>query len=272
MRALQDQGLTQRQACRLIGCTRSTLHYRSKRPSDEPIAVRMRELAMQRPRWGWRRIKILFEREGIDVGYDRFLRIYRANALQVWPRKKRKVRYIRGTAIEPATAPNHRWSVDFMHDRLTNDRTIRAMAIVDDFTRECLALEISFSFGSHDVIRCLEDRAFERGFPQMIRFDHGSEFTSHAMLRWSAEKQVNLHFCDPGKPTQNAHIESLNGRIRDELLNTQTFVTIFDARRAAEEWRSDYNEFRPHSSLGQLTPREFAKRCKINPPSQLSVA
>ena len=272
MRALQADGLTQRQACRLISCTRSTLSYRSKRPSDEPIAAKMRELAMQRPRWGWRRLKILFEREKLPVGYDRFLRIYRANGLQVWPRKKRKVRYIRGTAIAPATRPNERWSVDFMHDRLTNGRTVRAMNIVDDFTRECLALEIGFSFGSHDVIRCLEDLAFERGFPEMIRFDHGSEFTSHAMLRWSAERSIALRFSDPGKPTQNAHIESLNGRIRDELLNTQVFVTIFEARRAAAEWRADYNDIRPHSSLGKLTPREFAERYKINPPSQLSVA
>ncbi|MFY9664893.1 MAG: DDE-type integrase/transposase/recombinase [Candidatus Cybelea sp.] len=123
-------------------------------------------------------------------------------------------------------------SRSFMHDRLTNGRTIRAMNIVDDFTRECLALEIGFSFGSNDVIRRLEDLAFERGFPEVIGFDQGSEFTSHAMLRWSAERRIALRFSDPGKPTQNAHIESLNGRIRDELLNTQVLVTIFEPRRA----------------------------------------
>ena len=272
MRALQDDGLSQRQACRLIKCTRSTLSYRSKRPSDEPVAARMRELAMERPRWGWRRLKILFQREGLTVGYDRFLRIYRANGLQVRPRKKRKVRYVRGNAIPAISRANERWSIDFMHDRLNNGRNIRTMNIVDDYTRECLALEVAFSFGSQDVIRCFEDIAFDREMPKTIRFDNGSEFTSHAMLRWGAERKVELHFIQPGKPTQNAQIESLNGRIRDELLNTRSFVSIFEARRLAADWQRDYNEVRPHSALGYLTPREFAEKSKKNPNSQLSAA
>lgn len=254
MRALQADGLTQRQTCRLIDCTRSTLHYKSTRPSDEPIATRMRELAMERPRWGWRRLKILFGREGLNVGHDRFLRIYRANGLQVRPRKKRKVQYVRGLAVSSVTRANERWSIDFMHDRLTNGRTFRTMNTVDDFTRECLAVDVNFSFGSHDVIRCFEEIGFERGFPETIRFDNGSEFTSHAMLRWCAERNIKLHFIQPGKPTQNAKIESLNGRIRDELLNTRSFVSIFEARRLAPEWRDDYNDKRPHSALGYLAP------------------
>jgi putative transposase len=155
---------------------------------------------------------------------------------------------------------------------LTNGRNVRAIAVVDDFTRECLALEVGFSFGSHDVIRCFEDLAFERGFPETIRFDNGSEFTSHAMLRWGAERSVQLHFIDPGKPTQNAQIESLNGKIRDELLNAHCFITIFEARREAAEWRQDYNEVRPHSALGYRTPREFAEQVQTNQPSQLSAA
>ena len=234
--------------------------------------MRMREIAMERPRWGWRRLKVLFQREGLAVGHDRFLRIYRANGLQVRPRKKRKVRYVRGNVVPAVTRQNERWSIDFMHDRLANGRNVRTLNVFDDYTRECLASEINFSFGSHDVIRCFEDLAFERGLPTTIRFDNGSEFTSLAMLRWGAERNVELHFTQPGKPTQNAHIESLNGRIRDELLNTRSFVTIFEARRAATEWRHDYNEIRPHSSLGYLTPREFIAKLKTNQLSQLSMA
>ena len=272
MRALQADGLTQRQACRLVECTRSTLHYRATRPSDEPIAVRMRELAAERPRWGWRRLKILFEREGIDAGYDRFLRIYRANGLQVRPRRKRKVAYVRGNVLPAVTRPNERWSIDFMHDRLIGGRTIRTLNVVDDFTRECLALRVGHSFGSADVIRAFEDIAFDRGLPTTVRFDNGSEFTSHAMLRWGAERRVALHFIAPGKPTQNANIESLNGRIRDELLNVHSFVSLFEARQTAEDWLQDYNTVRPHSALGFLTPKAFAEQFKITPSSQLSAA
>jgi putative transposase len=269
---LQADGVSQRRACTLIRFTRSTLHYRRRRPDDEPIAQHMRELAAQRPRWGWRRLKILFHRDGIEIGHDRFLRIYRANGLQVRPRRKRKVTYVRGNIVPPVSGANERWSIDFMHDRLANGRTFRTLNIVDDFTRECLAIEVGFSFGSADVIRTFEAVAFERGFPETVRFDNGSEFTSRAMLRWGAERHVALHFIEPGKPTQNANIESLNGKIRDELLNMYTFSSIFDARQSADAWRSDYNEIRPHSALGFLTPREFAEKSKKHHTSQLSAA
>lgn len=265
-------GISQRRACQLVDCTRSTLTYRKKRPDDEPIAQRMRELATERPRWGWRRLKILLKREGISIGYDRFLRIYRQNGLQVRPRRKRKVNYVRGNTVPKVARPNERWSIDFMHDRLANGRTIRTLNIVDDFTRECLALRIAHSFGSADVIREFEDIAFERGLPTTVRFDNGSEFTSLAMLRWGSERNVQLHFIAPGKPTQNANIESLNGKIRDELLNMHSFSSIFEARRAAESWRHDYNTVRPHSALDFLTPREFADRSSMKAPSQLSAA
>jgi len=202
----------------------------------------------------------------------RFLRIYRAHGLQVRPRRKRKVAYIRGNVLPAATRPNERWSIDFMHDRLIGGRTIRALNVVDDFTRECLALRIGHSFGSADVIRTFEDIAFDRGLPTTVCFDNGSEFTSRAMLRWGAERRVALHFIAPGKPTQNANIESLNGRIRDELLNAHSFVSLFEARQTAEDWLADYNGVRPHSALGFLTPKAFAERFKINPPSQLSAA
>jgi putative transposase len=272
VRALQEFGLSQVRACAIVGQPRRTLHYRGKPKDDGAIAERTQSLAQERPRWGWRRLLIMIRRDGIEVGEFRFRRIYRSLALQVRPRKKRKVRYVRGNVVPAVTRPNERWSIDFVHDRLTNGRNIRAIGIVDDFTRECLALEVGFSFGSHDVIRCFEDLAFERGFPETIWFDNGSEFTSHAMLRWGAERSVQLHFIDPGKPTQNAQIESLNGKIRDELLNAHSFRTIFEARRKAADWRQDYNEVRPHSALGYQTPREFAAEFQTKQSSQLSAA
>ncbi|MDQ2664184.1 MAG: IS3 family transposase [Candidatus Eremiobacteraeota bacterium] len=272
MRALQEFGVSQLRACAIVGQPRRTLYYSAKLKNDEPIATRTNELAQERPRFGWRRLLVMLQREQHEVREYRFRRIYRQLGLQVRPRKKRKVRYVRGNAVPGVTRPNERWSVDFMHDRLANGRTIRTMNVVDDFTRECLAIEVGFSFGSHDVIRVFEDIAFERGLPMTARFDNGSEFTSLAMLRWSAERSVILHFIEPGKPTQNAQIESLNGRIRDELLNAHSFLSIFEARRSAVEWRHDYNAVRPHSALDYRTPREFAETFKTTQTSQLAAA
>ena len=272
MRALQENGISAKRACALVGYTRSNLYYRRVPKDEDLFAKRLEELAQERPRWGWRRLLIMFERERIAIGEYRFRRIYRDLGLQVRPRKKRKVRYVRGNAVPLVHHPNERWSIDFMHDRLTNGRTIRTMNVIDDFTRECLAIEVAFSFGSHDVIRNFEEIAADRGLPATIRFDNGSEFTSHAMLRWGAERALDLHFIDPGKPTQNAQIESLNGKIRDELLNVHSFVTIFEARRRADDWKKDYNEVRPHSALGYRTPMEFADAFKTIQLSQLSAA
>lgn len=273
MRALQERGITTVRACNLVDYTRSNLYYRRLPKDDGAIKTRMHELALERPRWGWRRLFIILRRrEGYDVGETRFRRLYKELQLQVWPRKKRKVNYVRGNIVPPVFAPNERWSIDFMHDRLANARTYRALTIGEDFTKECLALELAHSFGSADVIRVFEALAFERGLPQTIRFDNGSEFTSHAMLRWAAERRVHLHFIQPGKPTQNANIESLNGKIRDELFNLHSFTNIFEARDAAEKWRLDFNEVRPHSAISYQTPREFADSFKTTQPSQESAA
>lgn len=273
VRALQQRGISIVRACQLAGYNRSNLYYRRIGKADEAIKVRLHQFAQERPRWGWRRLFIVMRRrEGYDVGETRFLRLYRELRLQVRPRKERKVNYVRGELLAPVTARNERWSIDFMHDRLANGRSFRALTIGDDFTRECLALQMAHSLGSADVIRTFDAIAFERGLPKTIRFDHGSEFTSHAMLRWAAEHRVQLHFIQPGKPTQNANAESLNGRIRDELLNLCSFTNIFEAREIGESWRCDYNENRPHSALDYRTPKEFAESLKINPPSQLSAA
>ncbi|MGZ3508022.1 MAG: IS3 family transposase [Vulcanimicrobiaceae bacterium] len=272
MRALCERGISKVRACDLIGYNRSNLYYRRRATNDAPIETRLKELARERPRWGWRRLLIMIRRDRIVVGETRFRRIYRALELQVRPRRKRKINYVRGNFIEPVSRPNERWSIDFMHDRIENGRSIRALAIIDDLTRECLSLYIDYSLGSADVIREFEGIAFERGLPETIRFDNGAEFTSHAMLRWGAERDIRLHFIAPGKPTQNGSIESLNGKIRDELLNMHRFTTIFEARRRAEAWRTDYNQVRPHSALGYRTPKEFAEAFKISENSRLSAA
>ena len=251
------EGLSERAACRLAGCPRRTYQYRLRRSDDPKIVERMRAIAAERPRFGWRRINVLLQREGIMLNHKRLRRIYRAEQLQVLARKKRHVKYVRGLTIVTATGPNQRWSVDFLHDTLANGRQIRVMTLIDDFTREALAVEVDFSLPTTRVLRVFDSIVWERGLPQTIRFDHGPEFTSLAMLKWGAEHQVNLHFIDPGKPTQNGLVESFNGRVRDELLNLNCFPNVFAARAAAEAWLIDYNEVRPHSSLGYLTPAEF---------------
>lgn len=248
MRALEERGILIARACWLAGYNRSNLYYRRKHHDDPALKCRMHELAQN-------------EISAI---------LPRASATSPSPQEG-KVNYVRGMLITPATAPNDRWSLDFMHDRLANGRQFRALTVGDDFTKECLALEIAHSFGSADVIRVFEAIAFERRLPKTIRFDNGSEFTSHKMLRWAAEHNIELQFIQPGKPTQNANAESLNGRIRDELLNLYSFTNIFAAREIAEAWRCDFNENRLHSALKYQTPKEFAASLKIN-PSQLSAA
>ena len=248
------------------------MQYRRRRVDDPKLIERMSRLAAERPRWGWRRLLIMVRRDGFTIGERAFRRIYRTLGLHVVRTRKRNARYVRGNVIEPVMQPNERWSMDFMHARLSPLRSYRLLNIVDDCTSESLAIVPAFSFGSADVIRVLEGIAFERGLPATLRSDNGSEFCSHRMLRWAAEQNVALHFIKPGKPTQNAKIESLNGRIRDELLNPSVFGTLAEVRAAAEAWREDYNAVRPHSGLGYLTPREYAATFSNHQASQLSAA
>jgi len=260
VRALQDLGLSQRAACRITGCPRSVAQYKLRRTDEPELVERLRAIAMERRRFGYRRIGLMLRRVGLIVNHKRVHRIYRKLGLQLRPRRKRGVRYIRGNAISPVTRPNERWSIDFVHDRLLTGRKFRCLTIVDDFTRECIAIESDFSFPSERVIRVFDRIATQRPLPSTIRSDNGGEFTSARMLTWSSEKKVDLHFIEPGKPNQNATIESFNGRIRDELLNEHAFPTIFHARSAIEAWRTDYNEHRPHTQLNGLTPAEFIRQ------------
>jgi putative transposase len=271
VKELQAEGLSQRSACRLLRCPRRTVQYRCTRIDDPVLLGRLHDLADERPRFGWRRLKVLLTRDGFTPSERQLRRMYRAAGLQVRPRRKRHVRYVRGRSVAPATRPNERWSVDFLHDSLANGRKIRALTLIDDYTRECLAVDVDFSLPSLRVIRAFEDAAFERGYPGIIRLDNGAELTSRAMLRWGADRRVALHFVDPGKPIQNCHIESFNGKIRHEFFNVHCFRDLAEARAAAEIWKLDYNDLRPHSSLGDRTPKEFIQTLLLSASSQLSL-
>ena len=229
------------------------------------IVKALREVAATYRRFGYRKLGIFLRRDGLLVNHKKLYRIYKADGLAVPRRRKRHVRHERGASPQPVTGANQRWSIDFLSDSLISGRKIRALSIIDDYTREALALEIDFSLPAARVIRELDAIALHRGYPQVLRSDNGPEFVSHALLKWAAERNVRLHFIDPGKPTQNATIESLNARIRDEFLNEHAFLTLSDARREAALWLHHYNHVRPHGSLRYKTPAEFAESLLSHP-------
>jgi putative transposase len=218
----------------------------------------LRVLAVQRPRLGAPRLIVLLRQELGFVNHKRVERICREEGLQL-PRKKGKKRGVnnRAAALLAPGEPNERWSMDFMSDSLSDGRRFRVLTVVDDFTRECVATLVDTGITGERVIRTLEWLKETRGLPGMLVMDNGPEFTSKAMLAWSKPAGVKLHFIDPGKPVQNAFIESFNGKLRDECLNQHWFVSLEEARRIIESWRLDYNTARPHSSLGYMTPEGF---------------
>ena len=236
------------------------MQYKScKKPDDAFVRDRLRCIAQERPRFGWRRLKIMLKRERIIMNHKRLRRIYREECLQVRPRKKRRVRLVRGNWAPAPTRLNEEWGLDFMEDTLLTRRKVRIATIEDRHSREGLAVDPDFSLTSRRVIRTLDDIAAVRGYPSRLRVDNGPENCAGVMLQWSIDHNVELHFIDPGKPAQNAWIESFNGRVRDEFLNTNAFWTLAEIREAADVWLVDYNEVRPHSSLGYLTPKEFVE-------------
>ena len=254
MAALQ---MSERHACRLIGLARSSIRYQVRPDRNGPLRAKLRELAAYRPRFGYRRLQALLEREGLQVNHKRVHRIYREEGLAL--RRRRRKRWVRIGATPPAlpSRPNQRWSMDFVSDCVATGQTIRILTVVDDCTRECLALEVDTSISGQRVARVLDAIAGQRGRPEGIIVDNGPEFRSRVMEAWSEQRHVSLRFIEPGKPVQNAFAESFNGRLRDECLNASWFVNLGDARRKIRAWRTDYNEARPHSALGYLTPREY---------------
>jgi putative transposase len=251
--------VSERRACSAVGADRTSVRYRSSRPDDAAARARLRELASIRRRFGYRRLHVLLTREGIVMNHKKLCRLYREERLQVRRRSGRKRAAGTRAPLAIPQGPNQRWSVDFLSDALADGRRFRILAVVDDFTRECLVLAADTSLPGLRVVRELDTIIAIRGRPAMIVSDNGTEFTSMAMLRWSQEHQVEWHYIAPGKPTQNALVESFNGRLRDELLNETLFSSLAHAREVLSLWKDDYNTIRPHSSLGNLTPVAYAK-------------
>ena len=267
MRLCAGRGLSQRRACRLVGIDHSTLRYQARRADDQAIRQRLRELAAVRRRFGYRRLGWLLVREGYRMNHKKMYRLYHEEKLMVRRRGGRKRAL--GTRA-PMLLPerlNQRWSLDFIADTLSDGRRFRILCVVDDFSRECLACVVDTSLSGVRVVRELERLTGERATPQVIVSDNGSELTSVAILRW-VPGRVAWHYIEPGKPVQNAFIESFNSRLRDECLNEHLFDSLAEARQIIEAWRLDYNHARPHSSLGTLTPSEFAELQGDGPPEQ----
>ena len=246
---------SRRRACRVVRVAASTCRYQSQR-SDEPLRARLLELAREKPRYGSPRLHALLQREG-RVNHKKVERVYRELGLQL--RRKRRKHCVRvGRPLVERTAANQEWALDFVHDAVECGRTIRVLSVVDAYTRECLALEVDTGFASRRVTRVLDQIIVERGAPLAIRCDNGPELTSRHFLAWSIERQIELLHIQPGKPAQNGRLESFNGKLREECLRVSWFQNLFDARRKIAAWQKEYNEERPHSSLGYRTPKEFA--------------
>ena len=250
--------VSQRRACQVIGADRTSMRYCSVRPDDAALRTRLRELAHQRRRFGYRRLLVLLRREGIRMNHKRLRRLYREERLQVRRRGGRKRALGTRSPMLIPLGPNQRWSLDFLSDQLSDGRRFRILAVVDDFTRECLALVADTSLSGSRVARELDLIIAVRGRPASCVSDNGTELTSMAILQWTQERQIGWHYIAPGKPTQNAFIESFNGRLRDELLNETLFSSLDHAREALANWKDDYNNFRPHSALNNVAPAIYA--------------
>jgi len=260
--AVRDKGYSQRRACGLVGLHPKTYRYASKRTGDEGLWARLRELASQRRRFGYRRLWLVLKRQGIRVNRKKLYRLYKEERLSVRKRGGRKRAL--GTRA-PMAIPqdrNLRWSLDFVMDTLVSGRRFRILTVVDDFTRECLGLIADTSLTGPRVVRELDRIVETRACPRMIVSDNGTELTSNAVLAWQQEHDVEWHYIAPGKPMQNGFVESFNGRLRDECLNEHLFTNLNEVRQIIEAWRIDYNTNRPHTSLNGLTPTEFAARPK----------
>jgi putative transposase len=250
--------LSERRACTIVLADRTMIRYQSRRPADTELRERLRALANDRRRFGYRRLFVLLRRAGEPSGINRIYRLYREEGLTVRRRRARRRAVGTRAPILVEAKANARWSIDFVHDQLACGRRFRVLNVVDDVTRECLAAVPDTSISGRRVARELTALIARRGKPGMIVSDHGTEFTSNAMLAWADEHRITWHFIAPGKPMQNAYCESFNGRMRDELLNESLFFGLDHARSAIAEWADDYNNFRPHSSLGYQTPADYA--------------
>lgn len=257
---MDERGMRVTRACGLVGISRSLYGYQTKRSGDSALRARIASIAAEKHRYGYRRIQVLLQREGWSVNIKRTYRVYRDAGLAVRRRKRKHLGSVQRQPLPRTHAPNVSWSMDFVADGLVGGRRLRCLAIVDNFSRECLAIEVGTSINGARVKSVLERLARVRGLPEAISVDNGPEFAGKTLDAWAYETKVKLAFIRPGKPVDNAYIESFNGRFRDECLNEHWFFTLDHARVVIETWCREYNEQRPHSSLGYLTPRQFAKQ------------
>lgn len=256
---MTERGFGVTRACGLMGISRSLYRYRSRRPEGAALRARIGELAAVKRRYGYRRIHVLLKREGWTMNVKRTYRLYREAGLAVRVRKRKRIGPFERRPLPKPLHANTSWSMDFVADSLADGRRLRCLTIVDDCTRECLALEVDTSITGTRVVSVLERLADIRGLPQSITVDHGPEFEGKVLDAWAYTNHVMLAFIRPGKPVENAYIESFNGKFRDECLNEHWFITMNQAREVIERWRIEYNTERPHSSLADRTPEEYAQ-------------
>lgn len=256
--------VSERWACKIVRLSRSSYRYQAKPTNDTEIRTRLKQLAEQRRKFGAPRLHVLLLREGFLINHKRTERLYREEGLSLRLKRRRKrSSHLRVVLATPERINQH-WSMDFVSDSLHNGRRFRILTVVDDLSKECPVLEADHSLTGQRVTRVLERVSLTRGLPDVITVDNGPEFISKAVDAWAYANGVKLHFIQPGKPTQNAYIESFNGKFRDECLNEHVFASLHDAQQKIETWRQDYNVNRPHRSLNQLTPEEFAARFNQN--------
>ena len=251
--------VSQRRACQVLGTARSAVRYRPVRPGDQALRQRLRELAAERRRFGYRRLHQMLKREGTIVNLKKVRRLYAQEHLQVRRRKGRKKAMAQRVPAPIPQGSNQRWSLDFVSDVFADGRKFRVLGVIDDFTAECIGLVADTSLSGLRVTRELDAIAARRKYPAMVVSDNGPELTSLAILRWQQERRVDWHYIEPGKPQQNPFAESFNGKLRDEFLNETVFSSLAETRVLLAEWQRDYNTQRPHSRLGWLTPSEFRK-------------
>jgi putative transposase len=257
---MEQHGMKMTRACGLVCISRSLYRYRSRRESCEQLAARIAQIAAHKRRYGYRRIHTRLRREGWRVNRKRVYRLYREAGLAVRRRKRKRIGPMDRKPLPKPNAPNISWSMDFLSDALADGRRLRCLPILDDCTRECLAIEVDTSITGRRVAMVLDRLADTRGLPESITVDHGPEFEGQVLDVWAYEHTLQLSFTRPGKPNDNAYVESFNGKFRDECLNEHWFVSLPQARQIIEAWRIEYNTERTHSSLGDITPEEFATK------------
>jgi putative transposase len=254
---LVEHEISQRRACALLDFSRSSCRYRLHPRAAGPVVERLKALAHRHPRYGYRRLTALLRREGHKINPKRVHRLWKQLGLSLRQRPKRKRRRGLGSVPQQAEFPNHVWTYDFLEDACVNGQKLRLLTVVDEFTRECLAIEVAGSFNAREVIGVLEILIAKQGAPQFLRSDNGPEFIAQALQQWLADKGIQTFYIQPGSPWQNAYAESFNGRFRDECLNMELFLNRNQAHQIIETFRQHYNTERPHSSLDYKTPAEF---------------